>query len=57
MEVIVEETDNSIALDIDFNESIIFWTDGAKEEIRRYIYIYIYVAHIYITPDMREHPH
>ena len=33
-EVIVEETNNSSALDIDFSESILFWTAGAKEEIR-----------------------
>lgn len=35
MEIIVEKTDNCIALDIDFNSSTIFWTDGALEKIHR----------------------
>lgn len=34
MEIIVEQTDNSIALDVDFNSSKIFWTDGVKEKIQ-----------------------
>lgn len=33
MEIIVEKTDNSIALDIDYNDSRIFWTDGAAAQI------------------------
>ena len=35
MEIIVEETDNSIALDVDYNDSRIFWTDGAAAQIIR----------------------
>jgi len=34
MEIVVEETMNSIALDIDFEEQLLFWTDRGAEEIR-----------------------
>jgi hypothetical protein len=37
MEIIVEETTNSIALDIDYEDGLMFWTDGGTEKIMRYI--------------------
>ena len=37
MEIIIEDTRNSIALDVDYNDDVIFWTDGAKEQIHRYL--------------------
>lgn len=35
MEIIVEETTNSIALDIDYEDGLMFWTDGGTEKIMR----------------------
>lgn len=35
MEVVVEETTNSIALDYDYSENLLFWTDGGDETIKR----------------------
>ena len=35
MEIVVERTNNSIALDVDFNSSKIFWSDGVSQKINR----------------------
>lgn len=35
MEIIVEDTSNSIALDIDYEDGLMFWTDGGLEQIKR----------------------
>lgn len=35
MEIIVSETTNSIALDIDYEDGLMFWTDGGLEQIVR----------------------
>ena len=39
MEVIVEETTNSVALDYDYSEQLLFWTDEGDETIKRYVFL------------------